>query len=118
MENQLKLNQLELYDETGKYRDKFYEALPGVMAAHTAFRDEVYKDGALSLKFKRLIALGIALRAGCTRCIISQTKQAVEAGATKDEVLEAVSVAIAMGGTPAVGWLWRVVKLLEELGKW
>ncbi|GAI37165.1 unnamed protein product [marine sediment metagenome] len=43
---------------------------------------------------------------------------AVEAGATKAEVLEAVSVAIAMGGTPAIGWSWRVVKILEELGKW
>jgi len=32
--------------------------------------------------------------------------------------LEAVSVAIALGGTPAIGWSWRVVKLLEELGKW
>ena len=111
-------SQLEIYDEITKYRVKFQEELPDVMAAHTAFRDEVYKDGALSLKVKRLIALGIALRAGCTGCIIAQTKRAVEAGATKDEVLEAVSVAIAMGGTPAIGWLWRVVKLLEELGKW
>jgi len=111
-------NQLEFYDESAKYRAKFQEALPGVMAAHTAFSDEVYKDGALSLKVKRLIALAVALRAGCTGCIIAQTKRAVEAGATKDEVLEAVSVAIAMGGTPAIGWLWRVVKLLEELGKW
>ena len=42
----------------------------------------------------------------------------MEAGATKAEVLEAVSVAIVMGGTPARGWSWRVVKLLKELGKW
>jgi len=111
-------SQLEIYDEITKYRVKFQEELPGVMAAHTAFRDEVYKDGALSLKVKGLIALGIALRAGCTGCIIAQTKRAVEAGATKAEVLEAVSVAIAMSGTTAVGWSWRVVKVLEELGKW
>lgn len=111
-------NQLEFFDETEKYRTKFREALPDVMAAHNAFRDSVYKDGALSLKVKGLIALGVALRTGCTACIIAQTKRAVDAGATKDEVLEAVSVGIAMGGTPAIGWLWRVAKLLEELGKW
>ena len=109
-------SQLELYKEVAKYRAKFDEALPGVMAAHAAFRDEVYKDGALSHKVKRLMALAVALRAGCTACIIYQTKMAVEAGATKTEVLEAVSVAIAMGGTPAIGWSWRVVKGLEELG--
>ena len=111
-------SQLELLDEIRKRTAEFRQELPDTMAAHDAFRDEVYKDGALSHKVKRLIALGIALRVGCTACIIYQTKLAVEAGATKAEVLEAVSVAIALGGTPAIGWSWRVVKVLEELGKW
>ncbi len=112
-------SQLELLDEIRKRTAEFRQELPDTMAAmHDAFRDEVYKDGALSHKIKRLIALGIALRAGCTACIIYQTKLAVEAGATKAEVLEAVSVAIALGGTPAIGWSWRVVKVLKELGKW
>ena len=111
-------NQLELLDDIRECTTKFKQELPETMAAHDAFRDEVYKDGALSHKVKRLIALGIALRAGCTACIMYQTKLAVEAGATKAEVLEAVSVAVAMGGTPAIGWSWRVVKILEELGKW
>ena len=111
-------NQLELLDDIRECTTKFKQELPETMAAHDAFRDEVYKDGALSHKVKRLIALGIALRAGCTACIMYQTKVAVEAGATKAEVLEAVSVAVAMGGTPAIGWSWRVVKILEELGKW
>jgi len=41
----------------------------------------------------------------------------VAAGATKDEVLETVSVAIVMGGTAASAESWRVGKALEELGK-
>jgi AhpD family alkylhydroperoxidase len=112
-------NQLEHYAEIGKYRDKFLEALPDVMRARDAFRDEVYKDRALSGKVKRLMALCLALQGGSSGCIISQTKSAVEAGATKGEVLEAVAVAIDVGGAaPAAGVLWRVVKLLEELGIW
>jgi len=111
-------NQLEFFDEYMQYREKFQEALPGVKAVQDAQREEVYKDGALSRKVKRLMAIAVALRAGCTPCILGQTKLAVEAGATKEEVLEAVSVAIAMGGTPALGWSWRVTKLLEELGMW
>jgi AhpD family alkylhydroperoxidase len=78
----------------------------------------VYKDGALSLKMKRLIALACALQSGCTRGIQGQTKDAVEAGATGEEVLEAVSVAIVMGGTAVSAETWRVVKVLEELGKY
>jgi AhpD family alkylhydroperoxidase len=111
-------SQLELLDEIVDYTTKLKQELPGAMAAHTAFVDEVYKDGALSSKVKRLMALAVALRAGCTACILYQTKMAVEAGATKAEVLETMSVARAMGGTPAGGWSWRVVKILEELGKW
>ncbi|MDD5338553.1 MAG: carboxymuconolactone decarboxylase family protein [Dehalococcoidales bacterium] len=109
-------NQVEYYQETGKYRDKFDEALP-VMSAYTNFRKQVYKDGALSLKTKRLIALACGLIANCTRCVQGQTKDAVAAGATKEEVLEAVSVAVVMGGTAVSAETWRVVKVLEELGK-
>jgi len=111
-------SQLELLDEIRNYTAQFKQELPKAMTAHDAFTDEVYKDGALSHKVKRLMAMAVALRAGCTACIIYQTKMAVEAGATKAEVLEAVAVARAMGGTPAGGWAWRVVKVLEELGKW
>ena len=110
-------SQLELLDEVTKCTDKFKQELPDVTGAYTALRDEAYKDGALSHKVKRLIALGIALRAGCTGCILHQTKVAVEAGASKAEVMEAVSVAIAMSGSTALGWSWRVVKLLDELEK-
>lgn len=111
-------NQLQFYDKVVEYRNKFSEALPDVMKSHAEFTGQVYADGALPAKMKRLIALGIALRAGCAGCIIAQTRRAVEAGATKDEVLEAVTVGMAMGGTPAVGWFWRVIKTLEEMGKW
>ena len=101
-----------------KYREKFESALPGVMKPHTEFINKVYADGALPTKVKRLIALGVALRSGCDGCIIAQTRRAVEAGASKEEVVEAVAVAVAMGGTPAIGWQWRVIKVLEEMGKW
>jgi len=110
-------SQLSIYDEMARCRDKLEQELPAANAVLGAIRGEVYKDGALSRKVKRLMALAVALRAGCTACIIGQTKSAVEAGASKAEVLEAVAVGIAMGGTPAIGWSWRVIKVLEELGK-
>src|SRR3972149_3779816 len=107
-------NQLEYYTETGKYRDRFDQELPA-MAAYTAFRKQIYKDGALSLKTKRLIALACGLQAGCPRCVQGQTKDAVGAGATRQEVLEAVAVAVVIGGTAVSAETWRVMKVLEEL---
>jgi AhpD family alkylhydroperoxidase len=111
-------NQIAYYTDTGKGRDEFDEGLHGVMSLYSAFRKEAYKDGALTQKIKRLIALAVGLQAGCTRCIIGQTRDAVEAGATKAEVMEAVSIAIVMGGTAVSAETWRVVKVLKELGKW
>jgi AhpD family alkylhydroperoxidase len=111
-------NQINYYEETAKYRDMFDIGLPKAMTAYSAFRKEVYRDGALSLKTKRLIALAAGLQAGCTRCIIGQTKDAVKAGATKAEILETVAVAIVMGGTTVSAESWRVVKALEEMDKW
>ena len=111
-------NQLEYYVETGKYRDRFDEALPKLMPSYSNFRKEVYRDGALKQKTKRLIALACGLQGGCTRCVQGQTRDAVAAGATKDEILEAVAVAVVMGGTAVSAETWRVVKVLEELGKW
>ena len=110
-------NQLDYYTETGELRAEFARGLP-VMAAYTTFRRGVYQDGALTLKNRRLIALACGLQSGCTRCIQGQTQDAIAAGATKDEVLEAVSVAVVMGGTAVSAETWRVVKVLQELGKW
>lgn len=109
-------NQSQLYDELMKQREKLLQALPGLAAAQDAMRDEAYKDAALSRKVKRLMALAIALGVGCTACILAQTMRAVEAGATRNEVLETMGVALTMRGTTGTGESLRVVKLLEELG--
>ena len=110
--------QLEQYNEIMRCWGKIWKELPDEIGAEDAFVAKAYKDGALSSKVKHLMALAVALRAGCEGCTISHTKQAVGNGATKAEVMEAVVVAVAMGGTPAGSWAWRVVNVLEELGKW
>ena len=61
----------------------------------------VYAEGALDIKTKRLMSLAVAVQAGCTNCMISQTSRAIELGATVEEVIESCAVAISMGGTLA-----------------
>ena len=108
-------NQLELMNDRKKQAQKRDQTLPKLAAAQEVMREEAYKDGALSRKIKRLIALGVALGAGCTGCILGQTKLAVQAGATKDEVFEVIGVTMSMRGTTGGAEALRVVKLLDEL---
>lgn len=111
-------SQLELERERVELRNELAQAIPAMMSHVAGGTGEAYKDGALSAKVKRLMALAIALRAGCTNCILAQTQLALQAGATKEEVLETIAVEVSMSGTTGVAESLRVVKLLKELGEW
>ena len=60
-----------------------------------------FSDGALPKKQKELIAVGISVVKDCESCMQWHIEQAAAAGASFDEVLEAVEVGIEMGGGPA-----------------
>jgi AhpD family alkylhydroperoxidase len=109
-------SQLDLEKNRVQHLEKLAQVLPDVMGAVRNLSAEVYKDGALSSKVKRLMALTLALGAGCRNCILAQTKNALDKGATKEEIFEALSVVVSMRGTTGVAESLRVVQLLEELG--
>ena len=112
MESQVSLEELR-----AKEREKLSQMLPGVTGALRGLLTEVYPDGALSTKVKRLMSLAVALGAGCRNCVLAQTTYALESGATKEEIMETLSVVISMKGTTGVAESLRVVQFLEELGK-
>ena len=72
-----------------------------VYQAFIKVEGETFSDGALKKKERELIAIGISVRINCESCIHRHIEQAAVAGATYDEVLEAVEVGIEMGGGPA-----------------
>ena len=109
-------NQVQLNHERKALLGKFAESIPEFMQAEAKLLEVAYREGALSSKFKRLMALAVALKDGCTNCIISQTENAVKEGATKAEILETLQVVIAMGGTTGVAESLRVIQFLDELG--
>ena len=110
-------SQLQYLKEVADTVDEFKQEMPSAFAAQTAFTDAVYADGALDTRTKRLMAMAIAVQKGCPGCITYQTRMAVEAGATKQEVIEAAAVATSIGGTSANAWVWIVVKMLKEMNK-
>ena len=50
-------------------------------------------DGAIPTKMKQLIALGVAAQIPCEYCVYAHTMKAKQAGATDDEIKEAIAVA-------------------------
>lgn len=76
--------------------------LPAPMGAFGRLRGAATADGALSAKVKELMALAIGVHAGCEGCVSYHVQDALRAGATREELLETIGVAVFMGGGPAV----------------
>lgn len=107
-------NQIELNNNRKKQLGTFKEELPVVASIIGEHRTEVYKDGAFDAKTKRLMAMVLALGAGCRNCVLSQAEEAMSLGATKEEFLEAISVVTSMRGTTGVADSLRVIQFLDE----
>ena len=110
-------SQLELWNEYLESRDEMAQLIPGLWRVKNALTEEVYKEGALSTKVKRLMGLVGGLRASCTTCVVGQTQLAIAAGATNEEIFEAIGVGTAMSGTPGLAEAGRVFQLLKELDR-
>ncbi|VTR95185.1 alkylhydroperoxidase : Alkyl hydroperoxide reductase AhpD OS=Burkholderia terrae BS001 GN=WQE_07612 PE=4 SV=1: CMD [Gemmata massiliana] len=78
------------------------ELAPEGMAAFDALNAAVFKDGALSIKVKELIAVAVAVTTQCPYCIDVHVKKAKAAGATEAELTEATLVAAALRAGGAV----------------
>jgi AhpD family alkylhydroperoxidase len=72
------------------------ELAPGPQAAFDAFGKAVFAEGALSAKMKQIIAVAVAHVTQCPYCIKGHTKAARRAGATPQELMEAIWVAAEM----------------------
>lgn len=86
-----------------------------VYQAFTQMEGAAFSDGALMKKVKELIALGISVRIDCESCMQWHIEQAAAAGATYEEVLEAVEVGIEMGGGPATVSARFALKVMETV---
>ena len=94
---------------------KMKEQTPDLVNAFAGLFTKVMKNGALSVMQKELIALGIGVTQHCAPCIRLHVQKALEAGVTKEQVLEAAAVAVVMGGGPAYTHIPIVINTLEAL---
>jgi AhpD family alkylhydroperoxidase len=81
---------------------KLNELAPEVMKAFWTFDKLAVAEGAIPVKYKELIAVGIAVTTQCPYCIEIHTTNARKAGATDAELAEATIVAAALRAGGAI----------------
>ena len=97
-----------------KDREKIEKIIADRKRAHTYYMNKsrvyrsfvemeqrTYSDGELAKKYKELIAIGISIIINCESCLEWHIKQALDSGATEEQIIEAIEVGIEMGGGPA-----------------
>ena len=88
--------------------------IPETMKAFQKLHLAAASDGVLDAKTKELIALAIAVNVRCDGCIAFHVNDALKSGATRDEIMETLGVAILMGGGPSVMYAVEAVQAMEQ----
>ena len=108
-------NYKERLDQLGGTVRKLAGELKAPMSAFIQLHHAAMAKGALDTKHKELIALGISIVVHCDGCIARHVSDALRAGATREEILEAIGVAVSMGGGPATVYACEAYEALSQL---
>lgn len=74
-----------------------------------------YRDGALDKKTKELLGLVASSVLRCNDCIDYHLEQCAKTGSTKDEIVDALNVALIVGGSIVIPHMRHAVDTLEFL---
>jgi AhpD family alkylhydroperoxidase len=88
--------------------------LPGPISSFGRLHRDSMGQGSITGKMKELIALAISIAIRCEDCIAYHVHDALHAGATHQEVLETIGVAVMMGGGPASMYGCRAYEALQQ----
>ncbi|WNH07768.1 carboxymuconolactone decarboxylase family protein [Thalassobellus suaedae] len=102
------------YNNLTKLMDELETKIPETMKGFNDLHEASITKGILPSKTKELIALGIAITVRCDGCISFHIHDALKAGATSEEIMETISVAILMGGGPALIYGCEAMEALEQ----
>ncbi|WP_068085045.1 carboxymuconolactone decarboxylase family protein [Polycladidibacter stylochi] len=112
---------VENWQEFIKQTDgRLAELRPGISGTMKGFGEmakSAIAPGALDSKTKELMALAVGIAARCDACLGYHTKAAVKYGATREEIMETISVAVYMGGGPSLMYGAEALSAFDEFSK-
>lgn len=82
---------------------------PDTVRGYSQISGAAGKGGHLDAKTRELIALAVAVTTRCDGCITVHVDAAVKAGATREEIMDALSVAVALNAGAALVFSARVL---------
>ncbi|GAB6067794.1 carboxymuconolactone decarboxylase family protein [Methylothermus subterraneus] len=86
---------------------------PTETQAFSYFFQKAESGAALSRKHKELINVALAVASQCDWCIGVHVKSAIQAGASRDEIVEAGFMAVIMHGGPALMYMTPLLEALD-----
>lgn len=108
-------------EEFNAYRQKMNDVILSqdnkVIKRFFSLDNQTYEDGALSEVTKELLGLVASMVLRCDDCISYHLGRCHELGVTKDQVYEACSVALVVGGSIFIPHMRRAAEYWEELEK-
>ena len=107
-------NYSEYYEQLQNQIRGFAKENSGVMKGMGQLHHAAISNGALSTATKELIAVGIGIAARCDGCITLHVKDALKAGATREEIVETIGVSVLMGGGPALMYGVQALEALKQ----
>ncbi len=105
----------KLTGETKQNFAKFHKVSPETFDGFGIMGKDAKKEGHLSEKTKEFIALGISIAVRCESCIGLHVEHLVRLGATKEELVEALSMSSYMGGGPSITYSAKALDAFEQL---
>jgi AhpD family alkylhydroperoxidase len=103
----------EFLEKYKKDSEKVKALMPDVAAGFSGLFSKVMKDGALSLREKELVALGMGIALRCLPCIRLHVKKCFETGSTKEQIMEVAAVAVVMQGGPCFTHISEIIDAIE-----
>ncbi|MGO9196961.1 MAG: carboxymuconolactone decarboxylase family protein [Acidimicrobiales bacterium] len=107
----------ELSEEVQSKAKAMRSLVPEVFSGYAQMSRAAMADGALTSRQKELIALAIAATRECDGCIAAHARGARRAGASREEVAEAMGVVVMMNGGPGTVWGPRSFAAFEEIAR-
>ncbi|MGM0386299.1 MAG: carboxymuconolactone decarboxylase family protein [Actinomycetota bacterium] len=104
----------EVLDEIREPAIQLRKLIPDVYQGFSATGKGALTSGALDTKTKELIALALGVSQKCDGCIATHARGAARAGATEEEVAEALGVCILLDGGPGTVYGPRAFAAFKE----
>ncbi len=102
-------------DEFNRLMTDIRKTIPEQYDAFIGEKETLTKDGKLPAKTKWLLVLVASVTQRCPVCIPRAVRHCLEAGWSKEEMLEACMTAVLIGGSSVMTYVTLVDKSIEEL---